>query len=160
MQVFITGSWSVIFVIYHSSLCPHCYCFQFAVCLLTDWSLMYDICMWSTGEKSVKDKIFLHMAVKDKNNLFAIHCLLWHHIFQYIMCSSSDQKSVLCLWPHLHLVLRHKAIPSCPFFAFAVWCWGAEATLFIPVLYLMLVVSATSEEHKLQHSAVWSNAIQ
>ena len=27
-------------------------------------------------------------------------------------------------------------------------------TLFIPVLYLMLVVSAISKEHKLQHSEV------
>jgi len=59
----------------------------------------------------------------------------------------------VCVWPHLHLVLRYKAIPSCPSFAFIVWCLGAEATLFTPVLYLMLIVSALFEEHKLQHSA-------
>ena len=51
-------------------------------------------------------------------------------------------------------MLRHKTIPSCPFFAFSGWCLGAEATLFIPVLYLMLVVSAIFEEHELQYSAV------
>lgn len=94
------------------------------------------------------------MAVKDK-----IICLrfsaFYGNIFPVHICTSSDQQSVVCVcvWPHLHLVLRHKAIPSCPFFAFTVWCFGAEATLFIPVVYLMLVVFAVFEEHKLQNSA-------